>query len=117
MPSVAIHRARLGCLHVQMRRGHSGRAGDSNMTTTRMLYGAMMAVLLTACGGQGASVAAQKIGPAGGQVTAAGSALRLDIPAGALSKEIEIQIREVEPRQGEVQAFEIEPAEVQLEHA
>ena len=85
--------------------------------TMRGLYVAMTALFLTACGGNTASVTAQRIGPAGGQVTTAGAALRLDVPPGALSHEVEIRVREVEPRQGEVQAFEIEPAELQLEHA
>jgi hypothetical protein len=91
------------------------------MTTknaVRLMVVAMMAVGLAACGGgkAGSVVASQPVGPAGG-VVAAGSALQLEIPAGAISHEVEIQIREVEPRQGEVKAFQIEPAELQLEHA
>lgn len=85
--------------------------------TARLLFVAMMTVLLAACGRNAGSVTTQTIGPAGGQVVTTGAALRLDIPAGALSNEVEIQVREVEPRQGEVQAFEIEPAELQFEHA
>jgi hypothetical protein len=86
-------------------------------TMTKMLFTLGMAATLAACGGQGSTATSARIGPNGGQVVAAGSALTIDIPAGALSKETEIHVREVEPRAGEVQAFEIEPAEIQLEHA
>ena len=81
------------------------------MTTTRLMsgwLGAVMTVALVGCGGAQTSDV-HTIGPQGGTIAVAGSALKIEIPAGALQRETGIRVREVEPRQGEVKAFEVEP--------
>jgi hypothetical protein len=79
-------------------------------TTTRMSgwLGAVLTLVMVGCGGaQDAEV--QKVGPQGASFTVQGSALRIEIPAGAVQRETEIRVREAEPRQGEVRAFQVEP--------
>ena len=79
-------------------------------TTTRMSgwLGAVLTLVMVGCGGaQNAEV--QKVGPQGASLAVQGSALRIEIPAGAVQRETEIRVREVEPRQGEVRAFQVEP--------
>jgi hypothetical protein len=70
--------------------------------------GAVLTLVMVGCGGtQSAEV--QTVGPQGASLAVQGSALRIEIPAGAVQRETEIRVREVEPRQGEVKAFQVEP--------
>lgn len=72
--------------------------------------GAVLMVVMAGCGGAGSSqVEVQSVGPQGATLAVAGSALRIEIPAGAVQRETELRFREVEPRQGEVRAFQVEP--------
>ncbi len=78
---------------------------------------AALALNLFACGG-GASPASQTsatVGAAGATLKA--GAATLTIPAGALAKDTSVTLKETEPRHGGKVRIEIEPAEVQLEHA
>ena len=75
------------------------------------------ALLATACGGSSpTAVTSQRVGASGAIVQASGG-LRVEIPAGALQQEIEIQIREVEPGRGSVKEFQLEPAGHELAKA
>ncbi|MGC4119579.1 MAG: hypothetical protein QM765_34410 [Myxococcales bacterium] len=67
----------------------------------------MAAMLAAACGGAGGAASA-KVGSGGGVVQLQ-SGLTLQVPAGALASEVEIRVREVEPRHGS-REFELEPA-------
>jgi hypothetical protein len=75
--------------------------------TSRSALAALFTIALAACGGANGS-GSGKIGPKGGTVTTQ-SGFALSVPAGALSSEIEIQIHEVEPRDGSSRRFELEP--------
>jgi hypothetical protein len=79
--------------------------------TTKMSgwLGALVTVVMVGCGGgvQGGDV--RTVGPGGATLAVQGSALQIEIPAGAVQRETEIRVREVEPRQGEVRAFQVEP--------
>lgn len=81
-------------------------------TTSRLLIAALLAAALSACGG--ASSGSATIGPRGGVVTTS-TGFALSIPAGALSKETEIQVNEAEPRDGATHRFELEPHDLPLQ--
>jgi len=83
-------------------------------TTTKTTLSALLALALAACGGSHGS--SDRIGAAGGTITTQSGA-RLDIPAGALSREIEVHLREVEPRNGAVARIELEPHDMTLQLA
>jgi len=74
-------------------------------TTTRISLSTLLALALAACGGADSS--SGRIGAAGGTITTQSGA-RLDIPAGALSRETEVRLREVEPRNGAQVRIEVE---------
>ena len=81
-------------------------------TTTKRMSGWLSAVLtlvMVGCGGGAQDGVAQMVGPQGASLAVQGSALQIEIPAGALQRETEIRVREVEPRQGEMRAFQVEP--------
>ena len=86
----------------------------TNKTTKRAMSGWLGAVLaaavLAGCGGTqgGQSTTTQQVGPQGATLSL-GSALQIEIPAGAVQAETEIHVTEVEPRPDEVKAFHIEP--------
>lgn len=65
---------------------------------------------LAACGG--GPQATGKIGPAGGTVAAAG--VRLSIPAGALSREVQVQVNELPRREGEPRRIHLGPDDTTL---
>jgi hypothetical protein len=65
---------------------------------------------LTACGGGPAS--SGKIGPAGGTVAAAG--VKVSFPAGALSKETQIEVSELPRREGEPRRVHVGPDDTAL---
>lgn len=69
---------------------------------------AAAAIVMVGCGGGAQGDVVARVGPDGARV-AAGSALQIEIPAGAVQREVEIHVREVEPRRGEVKAFQVEP--------
>jgi hypothetical protein len=71
--------------------------------------GALLTLVMVGCGGGSSSVDVQSVGPQGATFAVAGSALQVEIPAGAVQRETELRFREVEPRQGEVRAFQVEP--------
>jgi len=75
-------------------------------TTTQTTLSALFALALAACGGSTSS-ASGRMGTAGGTLTTPSGA-RLDIPAGALSREGEVRMREVEPRNGAEVRVEVE---------
>jgi hypothetical protein len=83
------------------------------MTTTTMRMsgwlGAVLTVVMVGCGGGAQNGEVQKVGPQGASIAVQGSALEIEIPAGAVQRETEIRVREVEPREGEVRAFQVEP--------
>jgi hypothetical protein len=82
-----------------------------NQTMKRLLNGwtgAALTLVMVGCGGA-SRVDVQSVGPQGATFAVAGSALRIEIPAGAVQRETELRFREVEPRQGEVRAFQVEP--------
>jgi hypothetical protein len=72
-------------------------------------FGAVVAVVMVGCGGAGGQADVRTVGPQGATFSVAGSALQIEIPAGAVQRETELRFREVEPRQGEVRAFQVEP--------
>ena len=72
-------------------------------------FGAVVAVVMVGCGGAGGQGDVKTVGPQGATLDVAGSALQIEIPAGAVQRETELRFREVEPRQGEVKAFQVEP--------
>jgi len=82
-------------------------------TVRRMVAGwagaVAAAVVMVGCGGGAQGGTAATVGPQGARVAVAGSALQIEIPAGAVQRETEIQVHEVAPRQGEVKAFQVEP--------
>ncbi len=83
-------------------------------TTTRTSLSALFALALAACGGSPEATSSGRIGTAGGTLKTASGA-RLDIPAGALSREGEVRMREVEPRNGARVRVEVElPEALQL---
>jgi len=73
--------------------------------TTKTTLSALFALTLAACGGSSSS--SGRMGAAGGTLTTAGGA-RLDVPAGALSREGEVRLREVEPGNGAKVRVEVE---------
>jgi len=79
-------------------------------TTARVTLSALFALTLAACGGPAHEDRAT-IGPNGGSLTTAHGA-RLDIPAGALSRETEVRLREAEPRNGAAERVEVEPRDL-----
>jgi len=83
-------------------------------TTTKTILSTLFAFTLAACGGSGSS--SGRIGAAGGTITTQSGA-RLDIPAGALSREVEVHLREVEPGNGAKARIEVEPHDMTLQLA
>lgn len=78
---------------------------------------AALSLSLFGCGGAGSPAAqtSASVGTAGATLTA-GSAT-LTIPAGALTKDTSVTLRQTEPQHGGKVRIEVEPAELQLEHA
>lgn len=79
------------------------------MTQTRLFSAVAAVVMSLGFVGCGSNV----VGPSGGTVRSARGAL-VEVPRGAVETEVELQIREVERRNGELEAVEIEPAELEL---
>jgi hypothetical protein len=67
----------------------------------------LLAAFAAACGGS-SSWSTGRIGPAGGALTSP-RGLELRIPSGALGSEVEIQLREAEPRHDALLRVEMEP--------
>lgn len=77
--------------------------------TMKLSLSAVFALALAACGGSSKSQSqpvSARIGAAGGTIQA--PSVKLSVPAGALSQEVEIRITEVEPGHG-IARFELEP--------
>lgn len=80
-------------------------------TAARCALVATLATTLAACGG--GSPGSGRIGPQGGVVSTS-SGFTLSIPAGALSRELEIQVNDAPPKDGATHRFELEPRDLPL---
>jgi hypothetical protein len=80
-------------------------------TTTRLALALSLASLVAACSGH--DPASTTIGAAGGTVTTR-SGISLQVPAGAVSQPVEIQIVESQPRDGAMARVSLEPAGLAL---
>lgn len=82
-------------------------------TVAKVAVGVVAAAGISACGGgQGGS---GRIGPQGGTVVAAGA--RVSFPAGALSRETEIELSELPRREGEPRRIRVGPDDAALSRA
>lgn len=90
-----------------------------NFKTPTLAAAVAAALSLFGCGGSGSpSSAAQTsstVGAAGATLKA--GAATLTIPAGAIAKDTAVTLKQTEPQHGGKVRIEIEPAEMQLEHA
>lgn len=81
----------------------------SQINKHNMVAAAALFVGLVGCGGN-------VVGPSGGTVRSSRGAV-VEVPAGAVAQEVELRINEVARGEGDLEAVEIEPAELELRRA
>lgn len=88
-----------------------------NRIASRLAVATVLATALAACGGSagtpGTTTTSSVVGPQGGAISTA-SGFTLSVPAGALSREVEIQVHESRPDDGALHRIELEPHDMAL---